>query len=200
MLVNWEGSPPFGRRRTLIDTLNKLAARKTEESQYIVEVGTSEAYSPDGLGNAMLAFVWYAKQTGALVHAVDIREGAVRNCGSIIAEHAPDCRGLAEFHRMDAFEYAALTMDEKHPFYLPKIDLVYYDGPSEPWSWYVELHHRWAVKFQTGALALFDDTYSNYAGKGGALIPELLGNHFDPWRQVQVDGEPACPMILLEKM
>lgn len=202
MRVNWEESPPFGRRRTLIGTLNKLfvgtgnVAPKTGD-QCIVEVGTSEAFSPDGLGNAMLAFVWYAKQTGAKVHAVDIREGAVRNCGSIIAEHAPECRGLAEFHRMDAFEYAALSMDEKHPFYLPKIDLVYYDGPSEPWSWYVELHQRWAVKFHAGALALFDDTYSNYAGKGGALIPLLLTQG---WRQVQVDGEPVFPMVLLEKM
>ena len=198
MLLNWENSPPFGRRRTLIDTLNKLAARKTEAPQCIVEVGTSEAFSPNGLGNAMLAFVWYAKHIEARVHAVDIREGAVRNCGSIIAEHAPECRGLAEFHRMDAFEYAALSMDEKHPFwFLPRIDLVYYDGPSEPYSWYVELHQRWETKFQAGALALFDDTHSNYAGKGGALIPLLLTQG---WRQVQVDGEPVFPMVLLEKM
>ena len=200
MLVNWEGSPPFGRRRTLIDTLNKLAARAVDgQSQCIVEVGTSEAFSPNGLGNAMLAFVWYGKHIEARVHAVDIREGAVRNCGAIIAEHAPECRGLAEFHRMDAFEYAANTLNPHHHDYLPKIDLVYYDGPSEPYSWYVELHQRWAVKFQEGAFALFDDTDGrcNYAGKGGALIPLLLTQG---WRQVQVDGEPVFPMVLLEKM
>ncbi len=198
MLLNWEGSPPFGRRKTLIATLNKLAARKVDD-QYIVEVGTSEAYSPSGLGNAMLAFAWYAKQTGAKVHAVDIREGAIRNSGSIVAEHAPECRGLAEFHHMDAFEYAAFVIDENHPLYLPKIDLVYYDAPSEPWSWYVELHKRWQSKFHTGALALFDDTNprTNFAGKGGALIPHLLTCG---WRQLPVDVEPVFPMALLEKM
>jgi len=196
-IVNWKDSPPFGRRKTLIGTLNLLAARRTEP-QIIVEVGTSEAYSPDGLGNAMLAFGWYAKQFDSIIHAVDVREGAIQNSAAILREYCFDTTRYVRFHRLDAFEYAAFVNNPEHDFYLPRIDLIYYDAPSEPWSWYVELYERWKGKFQTGALALFDDTEPRmpFAGKGGALIPKLLN---EGWRQVPVDCEPVFPMVLLEK-
>lgn len=196
--MDWKDSPPFGRRVTLINTLERLAARKTGE-QYILEIGTSETYSPSGLGNAMLAFGWYAVQVGSTqVHTVDIREGAVQNSGAILRQYYQDATKYCFFRRMDAFEYATAMMNPDHEFYLPRIDLIYYDGPSEPYSWYVELHDRWASKFHAGALALFDDTdpRSNFAGKGGALIPKLLT---EGWRQLPVSMEPVFPMALLEK-
>ena len=197
-IVIWKDSPPFGRRKTLIGTLDLLAAREAGE-QTIVEVGTSEAFSPDGLGNALLAFGWYAVHKGAKVHAVDIRESAVQNSRSILQQHCPSAVSHVSFHRLDAFEYAAFTLNPAHPCGLSRIDLVYYDAPSEPWSWYVELHDRWVGNFKSGALALFDDTESRvpFAGKGGALVPKLLN---EGWRQVPVDGEPVFPMALLEKI
>ena len=196
MLIDWSNSPPFGRRKTLIGTLDLLAERKSDE-QIIVEVGTSEAYSPDGLGNALLAFAYYADLSGGMVHAVDIREGAVQNSGAILREHYPNGTMATTFHRADAFEYAAFVNDPAHDWSLSKIDLIYYDGPSEPAFWYVELHRRWGHLFRSGALALFDDTDpQSFAGKGALLIPYLLGTG---WRIVPVDGEPVSPMALLEK-
>ena len=196
--MNWDKSPPFGRRKTLIDTLNRLEARSLG-TQYIVEVGTSEAYSPDGLGNAMLAFGWYAVEMGAEVHSVDIREGAIANSGQILRTYCPEATQFCFFHRMDAFEYANCVLNPAHDFYLPRIDLVYYDAPSEPYSWYVELHERWERLFHSDALALFDDTLASspFSGKGGALIPRMLN---DGWRQIQVESEPVLPMVLLEKL
>ena len=185
--VIWKDSPPFGRRKTLIGTLDLLAARRTEP-QVIVEVGTSEAY-----------FGWYAKQFDSIIHAVDVREGAVQNSAAILRKYCFDATRYVRFHRLDAFEYAAFVNNSEHDFYLPRIDLAYYDAPSEPWSWYVELHERWKEKFQAGALVLFDDTdpRCNFAGKGGALIPKLLN---DGWRQLPVAMEPVFPMALLEKI
>lgn len=201
MKIDWKNSPPFGRRKTLIGTLELLAVRSQAwgDEQTIVEVGTSEAFSPDGIGNAMLAFGWYAVQSGAVVHAVDVREGAIRNSGAILREHCPEATRYVTFHLGDAFEYAARVLDPNGPDHLSRIDLIYYDGPSEPVSWYVELHNRWAHLFQPGALALFDDTdpQCDYAGKGSALIPHLLSNG---WRVFPVDGEPVFPMVLLEKI
>jgi hypothetical protein len=196
-MISWQKSPPFGRRKTLIGTLELLARRRAED-QVIVEIGTSEAYSPDGLGNALLAFGFYCRQVGGSVHAVDIREGAIQNSGAILREHYPHGTLATTFHRADAFEYAAFANDPAHDWALSKIDLIYYDGPSEPASWYVDLHERLAHLFGVGALALFDDTepLSRFAGKGAALIPDLLNNG---WRLVPVDGEPVFPMVLLEK-
>lgn len=196
--LNWQNSPPFGRRKTLIATLELLAERFAGVPQVILEVGTAEAYSPEGLGNALLAFGWYAIQKGAIIHTVDIREGAIKNSGTILREYCPNAIGKVEFHRTDAFEYAAGVIRSGHWRYLDHIDLIYYDGPSEPQSWYVDLHNRWADKFKTTALALFDDTLpGEYNGKGAKLIPQLIA---DGWRDLKIDGEPVFPMVLLEKI
>lgn len=191
--MNWKGSPTFGRRETLTATLDLLEQRRTEK-QTIVEIGSSEAYSPDGIGNAILAFAWYAEHIETQVATVDIRPNATVNCMQIVAGMCPSALSAITAYNLDAFEFAETARAE-----LDSIDLIYYDGPSEPANWYVDLHVKLESLFKAGSLALFDDTahIPDYNGKGAALVPYLLRNG---WATVDVAHVPVFPMVLLEKL
>jgi hypothetical protein len=209
--INWSDSPPFGRRVSLIHTLELLEARRSDppfgrESRLIVELGTSEAYSPLGLGNALLAFAFYAGRYGARVKSVDIR--TVENGRNILREHCPEFAELPEMYLADCFDWIP-TLHEP-------IDLLYVDAGFEldtegeygafarrfadriP-SWYIEMFKLFdPICFRPGALMLFDDTDPiTFYGKGMHLIPKLLK---EGWRQVNLRGEPVHPMALLEKL
>ncbi len=204
-MIDWTGAPPFGREISLKYALERLDARRGG-SPLIVEVGTSEAYSPNGLGNAMLAFAFYAGRTGARVKSVDVN--CVVNSKEILKQYCPEYADIPEFYLADAFEWA--------PTITEPIDFLYMDASFEltcdasysayakrnaatvP-SWYVELFKQFSPAcFQPGALMLFDDTDpQTYWGKGIHLIPKLLN---EGWRQLELRGEPVFPMALLEKL
>lgn len=209
MHIDWTDSPPFGRRVSLISALDMLHERcgAIPGRPYIVEVGTSESYNPDGLGNAILAFAWYVGHFGGRVLSIDAQN--VRNAVEILKQYAPTVAGVPQFHLGDAFDFAP-TISEP-------IDLLYMDAgfelASEPAygaffrrfsdripSFYVELFKRFTPEcFQPGALMLFDDTFPDtFKGKGEFLIPYLLDNG---WRLVEhFKTVPVFPMVLLEKM
>jgi len=176
----------------------------------IVEIGTSESYNPDGLGNAMLAYAFYAKKYGAKVLSVDVQN--VCNSRSILEKYIPEFAGsenllgLVEYFLADAFEWVKTL-------HAP-IDLLYMDAgyeiceepnykafvaryPQVP-SFYVELYKQFNQEvFQPGALMLFDDTFPDtLRGKGVQLIPYLLQNG---WRRAGLAGVPVLPMVMLEK-
>jgi len=214
-MIDWTGHPPFGRETGLKHTLELLHERRAGRAPLIVEIGTSESYNPDGLGNALLAFAWYTLMYGGKVKSVDTRAGAVHNSKLILEKYVqPVCE--VEFYLADAYEWAP-TVHEP-------IDLLYVDAgyelsddpdyaafvkrhPEIP-SFYVELFNQFEVEcFRPGALMLFDDTDPvTFNGKGHALIPYLLGRpgqHWPPplrWKQVELRGVPVFPMVLLEKV
>lgn len=203
--IDWAGSPPFGRRVTIEHTLEILRARRAEP--LIVELGTSQAYSPDGLGNALLAFAWFADKFGGSVLSMDVWQGVVDNSRQILAEYAPGLVKQPTIACADCFDWASGRMEP--------IDLLYMDASMEiacdasysafaarfgdriP-SFYLELYRRFRPEvFKPGALMLFDDTdMTTYHGKGKFAIPFLLENG---WRRVDVRSVPVFPMVLLEK-
>jgi len=205
MSVEWTGQPPFGRDISLKHTLEILDARRGP-SPLIIEVGTSESYSPNGLGNAMLAFAFYAGRYGARVKSVDVN--CIDNSKAILKQYCPEYADLPEFFLADAFDWA--------PTIAEPIDLVYMDASFElscdpsyssyakrfadtiP-SWYVEFFKRFSPAcFNRGALMLFDDTDpQTYWGKGVHIIPQLLSQG---WSKIELRGEPVFPMVLLEKV
>lgn len=204
--MDWTGSPPFGRRASLTHALDLLEARVSHTPQLIVEIGTSEAYSPDGLGNAMLAFAYYVGHYGAWVKSVDVRR--VDHSKEILEKYCPQYAAIPQLFLADAFDWVT-TIDEP-------IDFLYMDAgfelASDPEygafarrfadtipSWYVELFKRFDPEcFQPGALMLFDDTDpKTFFGKGMFLIPKLLQ---EGWQQIALRGEDVFPMALLEKL
>lgn len=206
--IDWTASPRFGRRVSLEHTLEILLARRS--NPLIVEFGTSYAYSPDGLGNAMLAYAWYAGKFGARVISVDVQPGGIETAGGILREHAPAVAHIPQFIHQDCFDWAAQCHEP--------IDLLYMDAGMElvcdlgyqafaqrfidriP-SFYVELYNRFAPEcFPPGSLMLFDDTRpdGDYWGKGHFLIPQLLREGL--WRQVEMRTVPVFPMVLLERV
>ena len=204
-MIDWTGHPPFGREVSLKHTLELLNERGT--NPLIVELGTAEAYSPDGLGNALLAFSWYAGRYGARIKSVDIREGAVRNARTILQQYAPEYATIPEITHADAFDWVTGIHEP--------IGLLYVDAgfelvgefnyqafvkrhPEIP-SFYVELFRQFdPACFISGSLMLIDDTDpETFTGKGIYLIPYLLENG---WRRVELRGVPVFPMVLLEKV
>ena len=206
--MDWSGSPPFGRRVSLTHALDILDGRRGRQDRppLIVEIGTSEAYSPDGLGNAMLAFAFYAGRRGSRIKSVDVR--TMENSRKILERFCPEYAGIPEFFRGDAFDWVPMLHES--------IDFLYMDASfelaSDPEygvfarrfadripSWYVELFKLFDPRcFWPGALMLFDDTDpKTFHGKGMFLIPELLKHG---WVQVALRGEDVFPMALLEKL
>jgi hypothetical protein len=203
-MIDWTGAPPFGRQVSLKWTLELLHG-KGVINPLIVEIGTSESYSPLGLGNALLAFAWYAGKFGGRVKSVDLNAGP--NCRAILTQYLPEFCDLPEIVTSDAFDWAP-TLHER-------IDLIYMDAAPElicdplyrrfaerhrgeiP-SFYVELYNQFDPGcFGPGSLLLFDDTSpETYDGKGISLIPKLLG---EGWALAPLKGEPVFPMVLLEK-
>lgn len=210
-MIDWSASPPFGRRVSLMHALELLHERRgfkpaERGAPLIVEIGTSESYNPDGLGNAMLAFAFYAGKHRARIKSVDAQ--CIENSRKILERFVPEFAGIPEFTLADAFDWA--------PGIRERIDFLYMDASFElscdpsygsfarrfadtiP-SWYVELFRQFnPACFQPGALMLFDDTDpATYYGKGIHLIPTLLA---EGWRQVSLHGEAVFPMALLEKI
>lgn len=206
--IDWSDSPAFGRRISLTHSLEILKARR--ENPAIVEFGTSYAYSPDGLGNALLAFAWYAGNFGARVLSVDVQPGGLEVSQRILREHAPAHAHQAELVMADCFDWAS---ERREP-----IDFLYMDAGMElicdlsfqayarrfadriP-SFYLELYKRFALEcFPPGSLMLFDDSQpvGDYWGKGYFIVPHLLKE--GSWRQIDMRGEPVFPMVLLERM
>lgn len=204
--IDWTGHPPFGREVSLKHTLELLHERRTD-SPLIVEIGTSESYNPNGLGNAMLAYAWYAHKFGARIKSVDVRAGAVANSREILRIHAPECVDIPEITCADAFDWVTGLHEP--------IGLLYVDAgfelagendykafvkrhPEIP-SFYIELFKQFdPVCFRSGSLMLIDDTSpETYDGKGIFLIPYLLNRG---WRKVKMRGVPVFPMVLLEKV
>lgn len=205
--IDWAGHPPFGRQVSLKHTLELLHERRADTPPLIVEIGTSESYNPDGLGNAMLAYAWYAHKYGARVKSVDVRAGAVVNSREILRTYAPECVDIPEITLADAFDW--VTELHEH------ISLLYVDAgfelicendykafvkrhPEIP-SFYIELFQRFDTAcFVPGSLMLIDDTSpETYDGKGIFLIPYLLSHG---WQKVDMRGVPVFPMVLLEKV
>lgn len=203
--IDWSLSPPFGRRKSLIHALLILHARKTG-TPLIVEIGTSESYNPSNLGNAMLAFAWYAKNYGARVKSCDIR--TVENCRQIVAQYAPGCEDIPEFHLSDAIDFAATIHEPIGLLYMDALmeldadrELHTYSTRFNLPSFYVELYKRFdPACFRPGSLMLWDDTDPDtYFGKGMHLIPLLLAEG-GGWRRIDLNGEPVYPMVLLERI
>ncbi len=204
MNINWSAAPRFGREVSLKSALGLLADRKT--SPTIMEIGTSESYNLDGLGNAIIAFAWFVGRYGGRVISVDAQ--CVANAKAILEKYVPEHAGVPEFHLADIFDFAP-TIDAP-------IDLLYVDAgfelASEPTygsffrrfadripSFYVEMFKAFDQdRFLPGALMLFDDTdHDNFRGKGEFLIPYLLNNG---WRRAAgFEHVPVFPQVLLEK-
>lgn len=204
ILYNWNGAPKFGREVSLKSVLGILRDRVIDPT--ILEVGTSESYNLDGLGNAIIAFAWVAGRYGGRVISVDAQ--CVVNAEDILKKYVPQYAHVPEFHLADIFDFA--------PAFHDKIDLLYVDAgfelASEPQygsffkrfadripSFYVEMFKAFNPEcFYPGALMLFDDTDNRtFCGKGEFLIPYLLQNG---WREVQgFEHVPVFPMVLLEK-
>lgn len=204
--IDWAKSPPFGRRVSLMHTLEILRARRG--NPLIVELGTSHAYSPDGLGNALLAFAWYGDQFGARVISVEVHDGGIEACKNILREYAPDCAHIPRFVHADCFDWAAGCHEPIDLLYMDAMMELYCDPTFSAFakrfvdrvpSFYLELYNRFdRACFPSGSLMLFDDTQPDgeYWGKGIFAIPYLLQNG---WRQVNLRGVPVFPMVLLEK-
>lgn len=187
-MIDWTSSPPFGRRISLQYALEKLLG-KGIPNPLIVEIGTSESYSPLGLGNALLAFTWYAKKFKSRVLSVDIERNTIMKSRDILKQYLPDWYLLPRMCIGDAREWAC-THDEP-------IHLLYMDGPEDS-SFYVELYSNFKAScFESGSLMLWDDTQpEGYKGKGFELIPMLI---HEGWKQIYLASEPVFPMVLLEK-
>jgi hypothetical protein len=182
--MNWSNSPAFGRRETLTATLELLADRCTDP--LIVEIGGSADYSPDGLGNAILAFTFFAGTHGGRIKSVDIRFGeSVRR---LLVDHVPQFADIPEFAMCDAIDWIANLHE--------RVGLIYMDAGDDP-AWYLNLWRKIDPScFQSGSLLLFDDTDPvTYTHKGATLVPYLLQNG---WRKIPVVGVPVFPMTLLE--
>lgn len=207
--IDWNHAPPFGRRPTLNHTLEILLER-SRHLPSILEIGTSYTYSPDGIGNAILAFAWYVSRFGGNVTTVDVRTSSTDSARQVLRDYAPACADIPNIVGGDCFDYA----ETRHS----PIDLLYMDAGFElacdsdyasfarrfadriP-SFYVELYNRFdPACFRPGALMLFDDTQpvEPYWGKGYFLIPKLIAE--GSWRQVNVRGVPVFPMVLLERV
>ena len=205
--IDWTGHPPFGREISLKHTLELLHGRRTDTPPLIVEIGTSESYNPNGLGNALLAYTWYAGNYGARIKSVDVREGAVVNSRGILRTYIPEFADIPEITHADAYDWTT-TLHEP-------IDLLYVDAgfelicendykafvqrhPEIP-SFYVELFKQFdPACFHSGCLMLIDDTSpEDFYGKGIFLLPYMLERG---WKRVNLRGVPVFPMVLLEKM
>lgn len=201
--MNWNNSPPFGRRDGLIPALERLEAkRRPGVQQVIVEIGTSEQFLPDALGVAILAFGWYAAQAGnTKIVSVDIRQGAVNHSREIVQKYLPAALPAISYHCADAYDLAPI---------LTGVDFCYLDMNFEIWedpefssfarrnnvpSNYIQLFERFPA-WKPGALILIDDTQPTppYRVKGSKLVPFMLERG---WRILPVTS--GYPQILLEK-
>lgn len=200
-MKDWK-SFDFGRRNALIAALDHLLARGplTKDLGYqIVEIGTSSGYSPDGLGNAILAFAPFVAQHGGKVHSFDPDEPTIEFSRLLLrARDIP----------ADAVSFVAGSADLIPELCPGPIDLLYVDGPDgshgdvtgvndENNTWYVRLYEKIQPLLQLGSLMLWDDTLldpvGGWHGKGGALVPKLLGSD---WRELPVNHS-GC--VLLER-
>lgn len=206
--IDWTGNPPFGRQVSLKHTLELVNERRVGgTTPLIVEIGTSESYNPDGLGNAMLAYAWYAGKYGARIKSVDVREGAVKNCRTILETHLPEYAAIPEITLGDAYDWvpglhepiALLYVDAGFELICENDYRAFVKRHPEIPSFYIELYKQFdPVCFVPGSLMLIDDTSpETYDGKGIFLIPYLLNLG---WRKVDMRGVPVFPMVLLEKV
>lgn len=203
--MDWNGSPPFGRRDGLITTLNLLETkRQPGKVQTIVEIGTTERFLPDALGVAILAFGWYAVKAGnTRIISIDIRQGAVDHSGEIVQQYLPEALPLISYHCGDAYDLLPSVI--KQPVDLCYMDMNFeiYDDPeyqgyamrNDVPSNYIQLFDRFPG-WNSGALVLIDDTqpYPPYPVKGRKLVPYMLHRQWN-----QVPFKTGYPQILLEK-
>src|SRR5216684_2515045 len=158
--IDWSDAPQFGRKEALQWTLERLHAKRTPDDRpLIVEVGTSYAYSLDGLGNATLAYAWYAQKYGARFASIDCWQGSIDEARRILDVYGTG-QGTAEFMLADG-QTAGEIVGEP-------IALMYEDGPDKDNhdtlgvndsqnTWHLRVVERAMPLLPIGAMVLFDD-------------------------------------------
>src|SRR5579872_4893237 len=181
--MDWNSAPAFGRRETLLRTLQKLA-EVHPGPVCLVETGTLRDDNPRALagdGWSTLAFGWYAAQTGGRLYTVDCDPAALEVCQRLTAPYAAHidyvCADSLAF-------FAQWVAEERGPIHLLYLDSLDYHDPARS-----EAHHLAEAQAALPALApdgliLFDDTYPLGAagsdgvpllvGKGARAVPFLL--------------------------
>jgi len=211
-VLDWTTAPAFGRTEALKKTLALLSERLPQERDFnIVEVGTAYRYDLNELGNAILAFAWFASTFGGKVYIFDPLQPSIKSAQDILRQHG---KPHACIDHCFWFQMSGWKIREVLPPNLRiPIDLIYLDafiGPTnhnvckEPNTdkneWYDELYTRIKHLFVPGSLLLIDDTNpTNFDGKGCTLIPRLLRD--GDWRRIgPEEGFPAAAaMVLMEK-
>src|SRR5438445_12972565 len=86
--MNWNDSPSFGRRGTLLRTLRHLH-EWYPQGACVIETGTlRDEAAREGDGWSTVAWAWYCSQTGGRVTTVDISPAALGVCRRLTAPYA----------------------------------------------------------------------------------------------------------------
>ncbi|HLK57760.1 MAG TPA: class I SAM-dependent methyltransferase [Chthonomonadaceae bacterium] len=186
-VLNWNEAPAFGRRKTLLATLERLHQLHPGPA-CIVETGTirddrSGACAGDGWST--IAWGWYASQTGGKVYTIDIAPQAIETCKRLTVGYAAHLDYVCADSLKFLSQWNTADQGAIHLLYLDSFD--YHDQEKS------EAHHLAEVKAALPALApaclvLFDDTRPSgpaaedgvlpLAGKGARAIPFLLEQGF----------------------
>jgi len=204
MNLDWSSAPLFGRTEPMQFALDRLHCSFPDKVQ-IVEVGTAYRYDIKELGNAILAFAWYASQTDSKVSVFDPLISSVVSAQDILKVHGkpPRASERVRYFRESGLKVGELIKDPIHFIYLDAfIGKTNHNVCNEPNSdkneWYQVLYSKAKHLFVKGSLILIDDTnQTTYEGKGATLVPHLLSS--GEW--IRVDGFPTnYAMVLLEKV
>jgi predicted O-methyltransferase YrrM len=200
-MIEWSDAPQFGRVEPLKFTLELLhTRRKLNDRPQIIEIGTSYQYNLEGLGNATLAFAWYAKKYNARFVSVDAWQGSIDGAKEVL-----DLYGTGR----DSATFLTLDGQLLHTMITEAIALMYVDGPSfnnqdvlnvndKNESLHMQVVQNAMPILPVGALVLFDDTIGvkPYETKGKSAIPWMLTNG---WKILPWPWGPIA-MTLLEKI
>lgn len=180
---DWSCAPLFGRRETILRTL-QLLWRRQPGPVNIVETGTTRsAAGLLGDGWSTVAWAWYVRQVGGRVWTVDIDPAAHEACRQIVARYAE----VVDHVVADSVAFLSDWVATSHR----SVDLLYLDSldfDDRNLSTQHCLAEVEAIRpaLSTEALVLFDDTESNgdrtvasWHGKGELAVPALVVAGFE---------------------
>lgn len=211
MRLDWSTAPEFGRSNAIKFSLQRLVDNfPSTKPLNVVEVGTSYRYDLFELGNAILAFVWFAAEVGAKVHVFDPLITAITSAQSILKLHGKPNTAYTRcrFHRESGYKVGEIIKDPIHFIYLDAFSGgVNHNICNEPNSdkneWYQVVYNKAKHLFVKGSLILIDDTDPvTFEGKGATLVPFLIGE--GKWERVKEfperKGDCIQSMVFLEKV
>ena len=184
---DWNQSPDFGRRDTLLRTLQRLN-QLYSGPVCIVETGTARDERPQartGDGWSTIAWGWYASEVGGRVVTIDINPEAIAACRRLTAPYAE----AIDYIETDSLAFLQQWQQQVHgPIHLLYLDSLDYVDQERS-----EAHNLAEAQIALPSLAplclvLFDDTNPTggrnadgspvFTGKGARAIPFLLEQGF----------------------